>query len=118
LLDAIEKLRNCGWLTQISFPGLGLSTLPLDRAYNLLRRPRLCIKVQCFPWPAGFDLASFLVRQCGRLPEIVDKYACPLGCERFGGYGADSLRVVSTRDANHSIFQLGINHTISLISHQ
>jgi hypothetical protein len=113
LLDAIEKLRNCGWLTQISFPGLGLSTLAPDRPYNLLGRPHLCIKVQCFPGPAGFHFAFSLVRQCWRLPEIVNKHACTLGCERFGGCGADSLRVVSTRDTNHFTFQLGINHIIS-----
>ena len=85
LLGEFEKLRNCGGLTQVSFPGLGLSTLAPDRPDDLRGRPRLGVKVQCFPGPAGFHFAFSLVRQCGRLPEIVDKYACPLGCERLGG---------------------------------
>jgi hypothetical protein len=115
LLDALEKLRNCGWLSQVSFPGLGLPTLPPDRPDNLIGRPQLRVKVECFPGPAGFDLAFSLLRQCGRLPEIVNKHACALGCERLSGCGADSLRVVPTRDTNHFTFQLGIYHSSSVL---
>jgi hypothetical protein len=113
LLGAVEKLRNCGELTQISFPGLGLSSLPPDRLDNLLRRPHLRIQVQCFSGPAGFNFPSSLVRQGGRLPEIVNKHPCSLACECLGGGGTDSLRVVPTGDANHFASQLGINHSAS-----